>query len=83
MSPASRRKASRGSTADTRADADSPRAPKPFNVLSFVTGLVSMVGGVSFLGQQNAWFSVDLGTVLPIVAIVGGLAAIFGTRRNE
>ena len=53
------------------------------NVLSFVTGLVFMVGGLSFLGQQNGWFSIDLGTVLPIVAIVGGLAAIFGTRRNE
>jgi Flp pilus assembly protein TadB len=54
-----------------------------FNVLSFVAGLVFMVGGLSFLGQQNRWFTIDLGTVLPIVAIVGGLAAIFGTRRNE
>ncbi len=83
MSADSRRKASGGSTSDTRADAHAPRTPKPFNVLSFVTGLVFMLGGVSFLGQQNGWFSIDLGTVLPIVAIVGGLAAIFGTRRNE
>jgi hypothetical protein len=62
----------------------SPTEPKPrtsFNVLSFVAGLVFMVGGVSFLGQQNGWFTIDLGTVLPIVAIVGGLAAIFGNRR--
>jgi uncharacterized membrane protein len=56
---------------------------RPFNVLSFVAGLVFMVGGVSFLGQQNGWFTIDLGTVLPIVAIVGGLAAIFGNRRSE
>jgi hypothetical protein len=56
---------------------------RPFNVLSFVAGLVFMVGGVSFLGQQNDWFTIDLGTVLPIVAIVGGLAAIFGNRRSE
>jgi hypothetical protein len=63
-----------------------PAEPKPrksFNVLSFVAGLVFMVGGVSFLGQQNAWFTIDLGTVLPIVAIVGGLAAIFGNRRSN
>jgi hypothetical protein len=61
---------------------DNPQQ-KPFNVLSFVGGLVFMVGGVSFLGQQNGWFTIDLGTVLPIVAIVGGLAAIFGNRRSE
>jgi hypothetical protein len=64
----------------------SPTEPKPrtsFNVLSFVAGLVFMVGGASFLGQQNGWFTIDLGTVLPIVAIVGGLAAIFGTRRSN
>jgi hypothetical protein len=54
-----------------------------FNVLSFVAGLVFMVGGLSFLGQQNGWFTIDLGTVLPIVAIVGGLAAIFGSRKSE
>ena len=59
----------------------SPR--KSFNVLSFVAGLVFMVGGLSFLGQQNGWFTIDLGTVLPIVAIVGGLGAIFGNRRGE
>jgi hypothetical protein len=84
MSPTTSKKSSRRSGSDKQ----NPRANEPktggsFNVLSFVTGLVFMVGGLSFLGQQNGWFSIDLGTVLPIVAIVGGLAAIFGTRRNE
>ena len=83
MSPASRRKPSGSSNPKAGDDAREPKVGKPFNVLSFVTGLVFMVGGLSFLGQQNGWFSIDLGTVLPIVAIVGGLAAIFGTRRNE
>jgi hypothetical protein len=71
------------SRARTPQDLSRARTPKPFKVLSFVAGLVFMVGGASFLGQQNGWFSIDLGTVLPIVAIVGGLAAIFGTRHNE
>lgn len=83
MSPTSRRKPSGSSTSNTGDDASEPKPGKRFNVLSFVMGLVFMVGGLSFLGQQNGWFSIDLGTVLPIVAIVGGLAAIFGTRRNE
>jgi hypothetical protein len=63
------------------ADLGDAEPPKQFNVLSFVAGLVFIVGGLSFLGQQNGWFTIDLGTVLPIVAIVGGLGAIFGNRR--
>lgn len=59
------------------------RGRKPFNVLSFVAGLVFMVAGLSFLGQQNDWFSIDLGVVLPVVAIVGGLATFFGTRNRD
>jgi hypothetical protein len=84
MSPATRSKATGGSgSVEKSSGTGEPKPAKSFNVLSFVTGLVFMVGGLSFLGQQNGWFSIDLGTVLPVVAIVGGLAAIFGTRRNE
>jgi hypothetical protein len=63
--------------------AEPKRSRSQFNVLSFVAGLIFIVGGLSFLGQQNGWFNIDLGTVLPIVAIVGGLAAIFGNRRSH
>ena len=79
-------KTTKNSGSDRQADPKDlkdPKPRKPFSVLSFVAGLVFMVGGLSFLAQQNGWFTIDLGTVLPIVAIVGGLAAIFGTRRSE
>lgn len=76
-------KTTKNSGSNQHPDLTDPKPRKPFSVLSFVAGLVFMVGGLSFLAQQNGWFTIDLGTVLPIVAIVGGLAAIFGTRRSE
>ncbi len=83
MSATNRKKPPADIPNSQQSDNDQPNPANSFNVLSFVAGLVFMVAGLSFLGQQNGWFTIDLGTVLPIVAIVGGLAAIFGHRRND
>ena len=60
-----------------------PNIRRPFNVVSFAAGLVFMMGGLAFLGEQNNGFNIDLGSVLPLVAIIGGLGAIFGQRHSQ